>query len=316
MNPKKPLLSICIPTYNRCEYLKKSIESIISQKEFSDEDVEIVISDNCSTDDTRMICKQYEDKYKNFHYYKNEVNIKDKNFPTVIGKANGVYRKLCNDTLLFNSNALFNIVKTVKENLEEKPVLFFINNNTDNKYFNSLSEFLKIVSFNITWIGAFGVWEDFCDGIENNYEGCSESLWQVPFMLNYIAQKRKGIVIGESFCQTQKVEKKNISYGLYKVFYVNFLSFINQSVENGQIPQKTYDRIEKDLLLNFFPSWIYSFEKQDKTLDYSKEEDLKNCICTAYKGKWYFGLFKIKYAVLKFEIFIKGKIRKILKYGI
>ena len=43
MKPKKPLLSICIPTYNRCEYLKKSIETIISQKEFSDENVEIVI---------------------------------------------------------------------------------------------------------------------------------------------------------------------------------------------------------------------------------------------------------------------------------
>lgn len=49
MEEKKPLLSICIPTYNRAEYLEKSLESIIRQSEFHSDDVDVVISDNCST---------------------------------------------------------------------------------------------------------------------------------------------------------------------------------------------------------------------------------------------------------------------------
>lgn len=47
-----PYLSLCIPTYNRASYLKNSIETIICQNEFKTGKVEIVISDNASSDDT------------------------------------------------------------------------------------------------------------------------------------------------------------------------------------------------------------------------------------------------------------------------
>jgi len=36
---KKPLVSICIPTFNRAPYLKQSLDSIISQNEFQSGDV-------------------------------------------------------------------------------------------------------------------------------------------------------------------------------------------------------------------------------------------------------------------------------------
>ena len=47
------ILTICIPTYNRSNFLAETLESICSQ--FDDEilkSVRIVISDNDSTDDT------------------------------------------------------------------------------------------------------------------------------------------------------------------------------------------------------------------------------------------------------------------------
>ena len=57
------LLSICIPTYNRCSYLKKTLESIVSQKIFETTDlVEIVISDNCSSDGTADVCKIFAER--------------------------------------------------------------------------------------------------------------------------------------------------------------------------------------------------------------------------------------------------------------
>ena len=45
------LLSLCIPTYNRVETLTVMLERVVHDPDF-DEEVEIVISDNCSTDDT------------------------------------------------------------------------------------------------------------------------------------------------------------------------------------------------------------------------------------------------------------------------
>ena len=58
---EKPLLSICIPTYNRAELLRDNLEHIVSDPDFDDE-VEIVISDHCSTDETRTVGEEYAKK--------------------------------------------------------------------------------------------------------------------------------------------------------------------------------------------------------------------------------------------------------------
>lgn len=74
---RQPLLSICIPTYNREKYIKTLIDSIVSQKEFCDyDDVEIVISDNASVDWTRKLITWYITKYwEKIKYYCNEINL-------------------------------------------------------------------------------------------------------------------------------------------------------------------------------------------------------------------------------------------------
>ena len=70
-------LSICIPTYNRSNELKQCIDSIVCQKEFLiNNQVEIIVCDNCSSDNTKVICKDFESRFgANFKYYCNNVNI-------------------------------------------------------------------------------------------------------------------------------------------------------------------------------------------------------------------------------------------------
>ena len=74
---KGPLLSICIPTYNREKYLKRLLDSIVCQKEFSEtNDVEIVVDDGPSSDNTESMVKEYIKKYWNkIKYYRNPVRI-------------------------------------------------------------------------------------------------------------------------------------------------------------------------------------------------------------------------------------------------
>lgn len=47
---KAPTLSILIPTYNYGHYIEKAIHSVLKQ---SFEDFELIVSDNCSEDDTQ-----------------------------------------------------------------------------------------------------------------------------------------------------------------------------------------------------------------------------------------------------------------------
>lgn len=73
---KKPILSICIPTYNREKFLKESLDKIVSQLNTKDliESVEIVISDNDSKDGTQNLVNWFLNKY-NIKYIKNDHNI-------------------------------------------------------------------------------------------------------------------------------------------------------------------------------------------------------------------------------------------------
>lgn len=90
----KPLLSICIPTYNRAHYLSDALESVVSQFNESDiaEQVEIVVSDNASTDGTEAVVKSFQDRFGNIRYLKNEINLGfDRNVRNVISNAAGLY---------------------------------------------------------------------------------------------------------------------------------------------------------------------------------------------------------------------------------
>ena len=95
-----PLLSICIPTYNRSNYLKVCLDSIISQfanKEISGQ-VEIVISDNASTDDTQETIAEFKKKFSNIKYSRNNKNLGfDRNLLKVIDESTGKYCLILGD---------------------------------------------------------------------------------------------------------------------------------------------------------------------------------------------------------------------------
>jgi len=57
----RPKISATVLTYNQEKTIRQTIDSILMQK--GDFDLEIVIAEDCSTDNTRSICKEYADKY-------------------------------------------------------------------------------------------------------------------------------------------------------------------------------------------------------------------------------------------------------------
>lgn len=60
-----PLLSIIVPIYNTKDYLKKCVDSLLSQQY---ENIEIVLVDDCSTDGSERICAEYSKKHGNVIY--------------------------------------------------------------------------------------------------------------------------------------------------------------------------------------------------------------------------------------------------------
>lgn len=83
-------VSCIIASYNYGEFLVEAIESVLRQTIIPDE---ILISDDCSTDDTRLIAESYVKKYPNLiKYNRNETNLGIVNhFNKAIQLTNGEY---------------------------------------------------------------------------------------------------------------------------------------------------------------------------------------------------------------------------------
>ena len=87
---KIPKVSIGLPVYNGEKYLNKTLENLLGQ---SFTNIEIVISDDGSSDSTKDICKKYSDKDSRIRYFrqKNNFGMPVKNFRFVLDNAVGEY---------------------------------------------------------------------------------------------------------------------------------------------------------------------------------------------------------------------------------
>lgn len=301
---EKPLLSICIPTYNREEYLRKTLDSIVNQAGFDSGLVEIVVSDNASEDNTEELVKEYCMRYNNVNYYRNANNIRDKNFPTVLEQASGVFRKLSNDTLLWEDGSVLFMLETIKKYKDDKPVLFFRSSEQrQDESVVTLDEFLLSISYYCTSISCFGVWEE---DFQYTEEGCDKFLWQVPYLFKMISNKNKAIVFNRKVFNIQSVKGKDLSYGMFQVFYVNYLGYIMQYEQATSLKHSTYEYAKKDLLFNFFLDWILEFERKKHLYNLSQSENLVEQIEKEYQNEPYYNEY----------LWLKRMRRIYIKYGV
>jgi glycosyltransferase involved in cell wall biosynthesis len=69
----QPFVSICLLTYNRCEKLRPTLESLLIQ---SHTNFELIINDDNSPDDTEILCREYERRDNRISYFKNVKNLR------------------------------------------------------------------------------------------------------------------------------------------------------------------------------------------------------------------------------------------------
>lgn len=149
-------ISVAMATYNGEKYIREQLESILKQL---NEDDEIIISDDGSTDNTINIIKSFEDKrIKIFHGPHNGVK---QNFANAIYNCTGKYIFLSDQDDIWCNNK----VNIVLKNFEKEKCMcivhdciVFDSNNNDNiydsfyKYRNSGSGIIKNIWKN-TYIG-------------------------------------------------------------------------------------------------------------------------------------------------------------------
>jgi len=108
------ILSITIPTYNRAKLLLENLESLIPQIA-NNPDLEVLIFDNCSTDNTESIVLELIKKCTNIRYHKNTSNIGYVgNQINCIESANGKYIAFLCDDDIYIKGAVQKILSVVE----------------------------------------------------------------------------------------------------------------------------------------------------------------------------------------------------------
>ena len=109
-------VDVLLATYNGEKYLKQQIESILNQ---TYKNIHLIISDDCSTDQTRKILKRYERRENVTIYYQEQNLGYIRNFEFLLKKvSNELYMLSDQDDVWEKEKIEKSVAKLEKENLD------------------------------------------------------------------------------------------------------------------------------------------------------------------------------------------------------
>jgi len=110
--PTPPLVSIGVPTCDRARLLHRALHSLVAQDY---PNLEIVVSDNASTDDTPAICEDMRKRHPNIRYFRVPVRTPPfANFRNALVPSQGIYFMWAADDDLWERHFVSTLVKQLE----------------------------------------------------------------------------------------------------------------------------------------------------------------------------------------------------------
>ena len=109
-------LSICIATLNRGDFIGETLDSIVAQ---SDAQIEIVVLDGGSTDDTEQVVRGFQTTFPQLHYIRQAMpHGVDRDFNTAVEAAKGEYCWLMPDDDLLKPGAIDAVLRACERRFD------------------------------------------------------------------------------------------------------------------------------------------------------------------------------------------------------
>ncbi|MCD7728665.1 MAG: glycosyltransferase [Clostridia bacterium] len=273
------ILTIAVPTYNRANKLKICIDRLLEQVK-SIKEVEVIVSDNASTDNTQEMMTDYCAEHDCIRYFRNDTNVgPDRNFLNCYEKANGKYVLLLGDDDFLLPGAVASIVSSLKK----EPVALFINScgieddktlkytrprfeETGDISYNDKNQILKKVNIFITFMSSFVLRKDLICKIENK-----EQFINSYFIQSHIAlatMKEDGLYILNTKNCLAASPNKTVGYDLYYVWFESYHKlFTKTAIESGfdkKITAKTYKKSIRKSVSMFIIDFRRTCENADE----------------------------------------------------
>jgi abequosyltransferase len=249
------ILSICIPTKDRPNNIKSTLDSILYEQ-IDHSTVQIVISDNSTNDLTLEVINKY--KSLNIKYYRNPV-LGFLNSIEALKQGDGHFLKLQNDYSAFIRGGLVDILRTIKSELTARPQILFTGGvlNLKNKSYSTsdFNKFLEISEYFNTWSTAFSIWkEDFTELMNNSEFEINDQFPHTSILLEN-NKKNKYLLYDKEIYDNQIVERKG-GYNIFYNFCIVYPNLLRIYIDNGVLNKNTSESIIKNMKYKFIGKWL------------------------------------------------------------
>lgn len=317
----KPLLTIAIPTWNRSESLKTALEYLLPQIETYSEQIELIISDNNSEDQTQVIINDFLNKHHNLNIISNinTVNLGFYgNFRKCRELSSGKYIWILSDDDYVCSEVISNIIK---ELIESEFAVLYLKNNT------SASSFVKIKlsrdllisqeSYNIGLISSviFLNNKDFDEKLFKEYN--KSAFIGFIFLLNSFNFDKRVIIIEGNCLNTANDLPKG--YNFFNVF-VDEMNHVINYMRVISVPNNIIKIFRSTYLKNFLCPYYIQYKTREYLhfgkCDFSSFKTINTSINKSYSDLniywfYFFPLTILPRFIISLLRFSRRKVRNI-----
>ncbi len=311
-----PLLSICIPTWNRRQFLDLSLRSLKEQlKDIDQSKLELFVSDNCSDDGTDRLVRDYINQGLPINYFRQSENVgASKNFINCMRNCTGKYILLLGDDDILKPRALKRLIDSL-EGKDYGLVFIYDQFNSSTKEFNNSEKFLKYVSFWITFMSGNVFRKEIVHQIQfDKYIGTH--LIQVPFYITSALSSSCNLVLGENIIEGSLDKSNNGGFNFYEVFVRNYLNIYKEFVDKKMVSKSTFNWLQRDVYWKYIIPYSFKFlflkkniKKEDGILGHRKGYKIEGykAIMREYYGSKIYARFAIMGYLKSFAGYIYHK---------
>lgn len=266
---QQPLLSICVPTYNRGRFLKGCLDRIIGQiqKLPDPTKVELFISNNASPDNTDEIIQGAMKSGVPITYNKNETNIgADRNFLICFKQATGKYVWLIGDDDYIVDGSIERIL-----NILEGPEIGMIHlkppfaSPKGIVSYENVYDFIGEASIFLTFITASVINRSFVEQV-NLEKYIGSYFLHLPLVLTAALGSNRNVVVHAQTYEGSRDWANNGGYNYFRVFGVNYPKILKQFLYSTPEGRLTYEKEKKSMYQNHIHGHAFKFLvlRQDK----------------------------------------------------
>ena len=194
----------------------------------NDPRVEIMVSDNVSTDDTENLVRYYNQFYYNIYYRRNQENIGgDRNILKIYQMARGKYVLALGDDDNFVAEALHRLLDIISKD-DSYSIIALRSIGGEYKTFegNTISEYIKFMSFYTTFISGLVFKKTAFDEINPPDKFVSKNLNQVYLQMSILNNNPKFYILAGNILKSNSGQHLPSGYNFAEVFIKNYLDIL------------------------------------------------------------------------------------------